>query len=203
LLVESKEENGAYWIILNREEKANAINIGMWRDILKKLNEGIASGSSLIAITGTGKYFSAGEDLGDLSKAATFTDALNLFLDTMRPVFDRIFRSPKPVVAAINGIAVGAGAELIFACDMAFAIPEATFALAQGRQGIGSALALTIGMLRIGRKQLAHLAMTGKRFGAKEAQEMGLINGIAASDLKVEIERLAQEVGRTPLPIPS
>ena len=199
MFVESKEKNGVYWIILNRSDKANAINLDMWRVIQGKLDEAIASPKcSVIAITGTGKYFSAGEDLTDLSKAASFTDALNLFLDTMRPVFDKIFRSPKPVVAAINGIAVGAGAELMFACDMAYATPEATFALAQGKQGIGPALALTIGMLRIGKKQLAELAMTGRRFGTKEAQDWGLINGVAKNGLEAEIERLAREVAKTP-----
>jgi len=199
LFVQSKESNGVYWIILNRPEKANAINLEMWRDILARLDDGIMSkNSTVIAITGTGKYFSAGEDLGDLSRASTFTEALNLFLDTMRPVFDKIFRSPKPVIAAINGIAVGAGAELMFACDMAFATPEATFSLAQGRQGIGPALALTIGMLRIGKKNLAELTMTGRKFGAKEAEEWGLINGVAESGLETEIERIAHEVAQTP-----
>jgi enoyl-CoA hydratase/carnithine racemase len=199
LLVESKEANGVFWIVLNRPEKANAINLDMWRQVLAKLEEGTASTkSSVIAITGTGKYFSAGEDLTDLSKASSFADALNLFLDTMRPVFDKIFRCPKPVIAAINGIAVGAGTELIFACDMAVAIPDATFALAQGRQGIGPALALTIGMLRIGKKQLAELGMTGRRFGAKEAQDWGLINGVAKNGLEAEVERLAREVAQTP-----
>jgi enoyl-CoA hydratase/carnithine racemase len=171
----------------------------MWKDISAKLDKGTAStGSSIIAITGTGKYFSAGEDLKDLFGTSNFNAALDLFLGTMRPVFDKIFRCAKPVVAAVNGVAVGAGVELVFACDMALAAPKATFALAQGRQGIGPALALTLGMVRMGKKRLAELGMTGRRFGAKEAEDWGLINGVARGSLEAEVEKLAKEVAMTP-----
>ena len=196
--MESREAGGVYWITLNRQDKANAISAEMWREISAKLDEGITSKSNVLAITGAGKYFSAGEDIADLGGATTFQASLGLFLDTMRPVFDKIFRCPKPVIAAVNGIAVGAGVELILACDMATAIPDATFALSQGRNGIGPAIALTIGLLQVGRKRLAELAMTGREFGVEEAMDWGLINGVAKNDLKTEVERLAAEIAQTP-----
>jgi len=197
--VESKEKGDVYWVILNRPEKANAINVQMWHDIADKLDEGSASEDSrVIALTGTGKFFSAGEDIVDLSGAATFTAAFDLFIGTMRPVFDRVLRCPKPVIAAVNGQAVGAGTEIVFACDMAVASPEASFSLAQGKRGIGPALALTLGMPVLGRKRLSEAALTGRKFSAEEAEEWGIINSVARGGLEAEVERLAEEIAQTP-----
>lgn len=184
---------------MNRPEKANAINAQMWRGIAEKIDEGTAStGSRVIAITGTGEFFSAGEDIKELDNASDFASALDLFVGTIRPVFDRILKSAKPVVAAVNGRAIGAGVELVLACDMAVANPDASFALAQGKSGIGPALALTVGMPTLGRKRLAELAMTGRRFSAEEAQRWGVINSLATEGLVTEVERLAEEVSQTP-----
>ena len=199
MLVESRESRNVFWIILNRPEKANAINEEMWRGIAGKLDEGSASrGSRVVAITGTGRFFSAGEDIVDLSGATTFTAAYDLFIGTLRPVFDRMLRCPKPVVAAVNGQAVGAGTEIIFACDLAVASPEASFSLAQGKRGIGPALALTLGMPVLGRKRLTEAAMTGRRFSAEEAEDWGIINAVAWGGLEAEVERLADEIAQTP-----
>jgi enoyl-CoA hydratase/carnithine racemase len=199
LLIESKEKNNVFWIILNRPEKANAINAEMWRGMAEKLDEGSASHDSrVVALTGTGRFFSSGEDIMDLSGATTFTAAYDLFIGTLRPVFDRVLRCPKPVVAAVNGQAVGAGTEIVFACDMAVASPDASFSLAQGKRGIGPALALTLGMPVLGRKRLSEAAMTGRRFTAEEAEDWGIINSIARGGIEVEVERLAEEIAQTP-----
>ncbi len=199
MLIESKEKGNVFWIILNRPEKANAINVQMWRELAEKLDKGSGSpGSRAIALTGSGRFFSAGEDIVDLSGATTFTAAFDLFMGTMRPVFDRMLKSPKPVIAAVNGQAVGAGTEIVFACDLAVASPDASFSLAQGKRGIGPALALTLGMPVLGRKRLSEAALTGRRFSAQEAEEWGIINSVAAGGLEAEVERLAEEIAQTP-----
>jgi enoyl-CoA hydratase/carnithine racemase len=199
LLIESKEKNNVFWIILNRPEKANAINAQMWRSIADKLDEGSKSPDSrVVALTGTGRFFSAGEDIVDLNGAATFMAAFDLFIGTLRPVFDRVLKCPKPVIAAVNGQAVGAGTEMVFACDMAVADAGASFSLAQGKRGIGPALALTLGMPILGRKRLSEAAMTGRRFSAEEAEEWGIINSIARGGLESAVETLADEIAQTP-----
>ena len=198
MLIDSREERGVFWIVLNRPEKANAVNLEMWKEIATKLDQGAASSSSsMIAITGSGRYFSAGEDISDLSQASTYAAAFELFVRTLRPVFDRILESPKPVVAAVNGPAIGAGAELTFLCDFTVAHPSAFFALAQGKNGIGPALGLTFGVGMLGRKRLAEMAMTGRRISAAEAERWGLVNTVA-ENLETEVERLAQQVSETP-----
>jgi enoyl-CoA hydratase/carnithine racemase len=199
MLIESKEKNNVFWVILNRPEKANAINAEMWRGIADKLDEGSrAVNSRVVALTGNGRFFSAGEDIVDLSGATTFTAAYDLFIGTLRPVFDKMLRCPKPVVAAVNGQAVGAGTEIVFACDMAVASPDASFSLAQGKRGIGPALALTLGLPVMGRKRLTEAAMTGRRFSAEEAEEWGIINSVARGGLEIEVERIADEIAQTP-----
>jgi enoyl-CoA hydratase/carnithine racemase len=199
MLVETKEKNNVFWVILNRPEKANAINAEMWRGIADKLDEGSrAADSRVVAITGNGRFFSAGEDIVDLSGATTFTAAYDLFIGTLRPVFDKVLRCQKPVIAAVNGQAVGAGTEIVFACDMAVASPDASFSLAQGKRGIGPALALTLGLPVMGRKRLTEAAMTGRRFSAEEAEEWGIINSVARGGLEVGVERIADEIAQTP-----
>lgn len=197
--VESREENRVFWIVLNRPEKANAIDQGMWKAMAERLDEGAASSSArMVALTGKGKNFSSGADMADLAKASTHTAAFEFLLGTIRPVFDRILRSPKPVVAAVNGPAVGGGAELVFACDMAIASPDAYFSLAQGRYGVGPALGLTFGIPVLGRKRLADMALTGRRVGPSEAERWGLINSVAQGNLEAEVEKLAEHVSETP-----
>ncbi|MDG6900589.1 MAG: enoyl-CoA hydratase/isomerase family protein [Nitrososphaerota archaeon] len=197
--IETKEENRVFWVVLNRPEKANAIDRAMWKSISDSLDEGAASSSSrVIALTGKGKNFSSGADMADLAKASTHTAAFEFLLGTIRPVFDRILRSPKPVVAAVNGPAVGGGAELVFACDMAVANPDAYFSLAQGKYGIGPALGLTFGVPVLGRKRLAEMALTGRRVSSSEAERWGLINSVAEGKLEAAVEKLAEHVSETP-----
>ncbi len=197
--IETREENRVFWVILNRPEKANAIDRAMWKSISDSLDEGAASSSSrVIALTGKGKNFSSGADMADLAKASTHTAAFEFLLGTIRPVFDRILRSPKPVVAAVNGPAVGGGAELVFACDMAVANPDAYFSLAQGKYGIGPALGLTFGVPVLGRKRLADMALTGRRVSSSEAERWGLVNSVVEGRLEAAVEKLAEHVSETP-----
>lgn len=197
--IESREAKRVFWVILNRPEKANAIDREMWKVLAEKLDQGALSDASrIIALTGKGKYFSSGADMKDIASAANHTAAFEFLLGRIRPVFDKILRSPKPVIAAVNGPAVGGGAELVFACDMAVASPEAYFSLAQGRYGIGPALGLTLGVPIIGRKRLADMALTERRVEAAEAERWGLINSIARGDMVVEVEKLADHISETP-----
>ena len=199
MLVESREENKVFWVVLNRPEKANAIDSQMWKLIADKFDQAATSSvSRVVALTGKGKNFSAGADISDLAKASTHSAAFEILLGSIRPVFDRILRCPKPVVAALNGPAVGGGAELVLACDMAIAKPEAYISLAQGRYGLGPAMGLTFGVPVLGRKRLADMALTGRRVSAQEAERWGLINSIAGGSLEAEVEKLASQISETP-----
>ncbi len=199
LSVKSEVRNNTYWIFLNRPEKLNAINLNMWKSLYDELLR--ASNSKevrAIVISGIGRYFCAGEDIEDLNSIRSFEDAVNIFLDHIRPVFDLILRNPKPVIAAVNGPAYGAGVELTFVADLAVAVKEAFFSLSQGKIGVGPALALTIGVPVIGRKRLLEMVLTGRKVTAEEAQSWGMINSIVDRDnLEEHVLAIANEITAT------
>ncbi|MDG6939960.1 MAG: enoyl-CoA hydratase/isomerase family protein [Nitrososphaerota archaeon] len=200
--IASRTSGGVRWITLNRPAKANAMSLAMWRRLREEVVGASAdAGVRVIAVTGAGKYFCAGEDIADLADADTVDASLSVFLDHIRPAFDAIACSPKVVIAAVNGPAVGAGTELTLVCDLAVASKDAYFALPQGRLGIGPSIALGTGLSVLGRKRLAEMVLTGRRVPAQEAAAWGLVNSVCESDLGEEVERLAEEVAAVPEPL--
>ncbi|MEM3832622.1 MAG: enoyl-CoA hydratase/isomerase family protein [Thermoprotei archaeon] len=197
--IESKIYENAYWIFLNRPEKLNAINVKMWDSLKNELIDASKNKNvRVIVISGIGRFFCAGEDIEDLNSLKSFDDALNLFLDHIRPVFELILRSPKPVMAAVNGPAYGAGVELILASDLAVAVRDSYFSLSQGRIGVGPALALVIGLPALGRKRLLEMVLTGRKVTAEEAYEWGMINYVVdKNDLEKWVISVVKEISLT------
>ncbi len=195
----SSKEGEVYWIVFNREEKANAINIDMW----KGLKELLASASEdkdvkIIALTGKGKYFTAGEDLNDLYKSDTFASSLNLFLDYVRPVFESIIRTSKVVVSVVNGAAIGVGVELAFASDLAIAHKDSYFMLPQGKVGVGPSLSLNFALPVLGKKRLFEMLITGRKVEAEEALKWGIVNELYDEDANPILKRYAQQAAKIP-----
>lgn len=195
----SSKEGGIYWVRFNREEKANAINIDMW----KGLKELLATASEdkdvkIIALTGRGKYFTAGEDLNDLDRSDTFESSLNLFLDYVRPVFESIIRTSKVVVSVVNGAAIGVGVELAFASDLAIAHRDAYFMLSQGKVGVGPPLSLSFALPVLGKKRLFEMLVTGRKVEAEEALNWGIVNELYDKDADSVLKRYEQEAAKIP-----
>jgi len=199
LSIKSEVRENTYWIFLNRPEKLNAINLKMWEDLQNELLQASENKEiKVIVISGNGEYFCAGEDIEDLYSIRNFEDAVNIFLDHIRPVFDLILRNPKPVITAVNGPAYGAGVELALVSDLTIAVKEAYFALSQGRIGVGPALALILGLPIIGRKRLLEMVLTGRRVSAEEAKNWGLINYVVDRDeLEKQVLMISNEISQT------
>lgn len=197
--IESKIYENIYWIFLNRPDKLNAMSLKMWDDLRNELT--VASQSKdirAIVISGVGRFFCAGEDIEDLNSIRSFEDAMNLFLDHIRPVFELILRSPKPVIAAVNGPAYGAGVELTLVSDLAIAVKDSYFSLSQGRIGVGPALALIIGLPVLGRKRLLEMVLTGRKVSADEAYEWGMVNYVVdKNDLERQVIDVVKEISLT------
>lgn len=200
LSIKSEIHENTYWIFLNRPEKLNAINLKMWESLQNELLQASENKEvRVIVISGSGKYFCAGEDIEDLYSIRSFEDAVNIFLDHIRPVFDLILKSPKPVITAVNGPAYGAGVELTLASDLTIAVKEAYFSLSQGRIGVGPALALAMGLPVIGRKRLLEMVLTGRKITAEEAKDWGLVNYVVnKDDLEKQVLMIANEISLTP-----
>lgn len=185
LLVE--EQNGVATLTLNRPEVMNAINF----DLLYGLRDQIEALKSkpeirVIIITGSGgKAFCGGADL----KERSTMDELQVkeFIFTIRNLFTSIEFLNKPVIAAINGFALGGGTELALSCDIRIAAINASMGLTETRFAIIPGAGGTQRLPRlIGRGKAKELIFTGRRVGAQEALEMGLVNKICANDVLLD-----------------
>jgi 2-(1,2-epoxy-1,2-dihydrophenyl)acetyl-CoA isomerase len=187
---------GAATIELSRPESMNAWNKQFGIDLLAAVEEVAGDdGVRAVCLTGAGRGFSSGADLRDISDEQTpegRPDVYKVLTERYHPIITGIRQMPKPVVAAVNGPAVGIGLSLALAADLVVAKESAYFLLAFVNIGLvpdgGSSLFVPE---RIGFTRAMELAMLGERVGAPQAQEWGLINQVVADDaFAATVERL-------------
>jgi len=187
-------------IILNRPDRMNAINSKMLEEIrglmetIERLNE-----VKVVIITSKEKYFCAGADIVELSPIETIQDAFK-FSRKIQLAFNSVADLPKPVIAAINGMALGGGCELALACDLRIASEDATFGLPEINIGVLPGAGGTQRLPRLlGVTKAKEMLFTGRKITAKEACNMGMINKVVALDkLQQEAEIWAQELAEKP-----
>ncbi len=187
-------ENKIAHVHINRPEKANSLNFDGWAELNKVFDE-LSSNSAVrvIVIKGNGKHFCAGMDLSALMhiaqsyegtcearKREKFSRDLQMLQDSISSIDD----CTKPVLAAVHGACVGAGVDLISACDMIYCTASAHFCIKEVDMG----LVADMGTLqRLPRKipsgVMSELAYTGRKLGGEEAVKIGLCNH-AATDLE-------------------
>ena len=126
-----EDAGGVRVITLNRPEVMNALNAAMRAGVRMAL-EGAAGRARVVVLTGTGRAFCAGQDLADAGPAATF-DLEAVLNEEYVPLLRAIRDCPLPVIAAVNGVAAGAGANLALACDVVVAADAATADRLQGQ----------------------------------------------------------------------
>jgi methylglutaconyl-CoA hydratase len=165
-------------IILNRPEVHNAFNnilINDLYDVFDKLNDD--SDIRAIIITGNGKSFCAGADLNWMRSVINYSFEQNLeeSLQLAKLMF-LIFTHSKPVIARINGSAVGGGVGLMSVCDILVANENSEFGLSEVKLGLVPAAISPFVMSRIGEPRARELFITGERISAKRAVEINLVN---------------------------
>lgn len=189
----SEEKDGILYLTVNRESKLNALNFATLEEIRNIFNE--VSDNKLIKaviITGSGeKAFIAGADISEIAEL----NELNArkFAENGQEIFSLIENCHKPVIAVINGFALGGGCELAMACHMRIATANAKFGQPEVNLGIipgyGGTQRLTY---LIGRGKANELMMTGDMIGAEEALSFGLVNYVLPS--KNEAMAKAEEI---------
>jgi enoyl-CoA hydratase/carnithine racemase len=179
-------------IILNRPEVLNALHSPMHFEMDAALNAFAADPDQWVGvITGAGeRAFSAGNDLkwqaagGEMRAPASGFGGLTARFDLT-----------KPLIAAVNGVAMGGGFEIALACDLIVAAESAVFALPEPRVGLA---ALAGGLHRlpraIGVKRAMGMILTGRRVGAEEGRALGFVNEVAPGELMVAAKRWAAEI---------
>jgi len=163
------------FITLNRPDKLNTFNRDMALQLQKRLDECKEKEVRSVYITGAGKAFSAGQDLSEVADPAG-PGMQRILGEHYNPIVSRIRKLEKPVVAAVNGVAAGAGANIALCCDIVVASKSASFLQAFSKIGLipDSGGTYTLPRL-IGWQKASALAMLGEAISATEAEEMGMI----------------------------
>ena len=177
-----EQDEDVIQITINRQDKLNAMNLGVMDEFISILDSLEKDSSKVIIITGEGtKAFSAGADIEymcNIGPAEAEKYALR-----GHEVLNRIEKLEKPVIAAVNGYALGGGCELALACDIRFASPNAQLGQPEVTLGICPGWGGTQRLLRIvGPARAKDLIFSGRKIMAEEAFSMGLINKIFPSD---------------------
>jgi 2-(1,2-epoxy-1,2-dihydrophenyl)acetyl-CoA isomerase len=202
LLIEQQE--GVRIITLNRPDKLNAFNGELTfklQDALKEAEKD--SKTRCVVITGAGRGFCAGQDLQDRMVSMDAGQRPSL-ADSIRrrynPITTRIRRMEKPVIAAVNGVAAGAGASVAYACDMRLASETASFIQSFSKVGLVPDSGSTFLLPRlIGPTKALELMMTAEKVDAQTALSLGMVNRVVPGDkLMEETLKLATQLAQGP-----
>jgi len=170
-------------LTLNRPEKLNAISPVMIAELLQALDEVEKGPDRALILTGAGRAFCAGMDLQALQDFRSQHEA-EIVADARRiaTLFRRLYAFPKPTIAAVNGAAIAGGCGLATLCDFTLAVPEATFGYTEVRVGFVPALVSSYVVRQVGEKRARDLLLSGRIFGAAEAQTLGMVNEVVEPD---------------------
>jgi methylglutaconyl-CoA hydratase len=182
---------------LDRPDKRNALN----GDLVSALTEELhalkkADEIRAVVLTGTGSAFSAGADLSSL-RAMQDASPLENKRDSraLANLFRTIYRHPKPVIARVNGHAIGGGCGLAAVCDFSIVAEGAKLGFSEVRIGFVPAIVMVFVRRKLGDTAARDLLLRGRLLSAKEAAELGLVTRVvSAEELNDEVEGLAQEL---------
>lgn len=188
-------------VTLNRPEKLNSFTRAMHKELGAALDEVAAAGARALVLTGAGRGFCAGQDLADLHFTPDLMTDLGALIDEhFNPLVRRLQALPLPVIAAVNGIAAGAGANLALACDIVIAARSSSFAQSFVKIGLVPDSGGTAFLpQRIGMARALGLAITGDKLSAEQAERWGLIwQVVDDAELSAVAGRLAAQLAQQP-----
>lgn len=180
-------------ITLNRPEIHNAFN----STVISELSAGFAEmendpQNGVVILTGAGKSFCAGADLNWMRSVVTQSFEENLAeSNALADLFWRIYSFKRPIIARVNGAAIGGGTGLVAVCDIAIAAKSAVFSFSEVKIGVVPACIGPYVVKKMGEGRARELFITGERMSASRAQAVGLVNQVVEDDrLDVEVDRL-------------
>jgi methylglutaconyl-CoA hydratase len=182
---------------MRRPEVHNAFNKQLILDLKTAFSE-LVTDTQLhaVVLTGEGPSFSAGADLNMMRESAAFTHEQNLD-DALRlaDLFDTINNFPCPVVARVNGAAMGGGLGLLSVCDIVIAVEGARLAFSEVKLGIAPAVISPYVVRKIGEAHARFLFVTGERFTSNLAQQIGLVHIVTKpEDLDAAVSKIVSEL---------
>lgn len=196
-----KRESGVATIVLNRPEKMNAVDPEMIEELVAATEEVRDDPAvRVVILTGAGRGFCAGGDLDSSIYETKDPGELSAVVLRFGQVSLNLRNSAKPVIAMVNGVAVGAGFSFMLACDIIIASDTARFGHVYLNIGVQSDAGATYFLPRmIGVPRACELIFTGKIIDAHEAERIGLVNRIVpAHELEAKVMEFAMKLAKSP-----
>lgn len=186
-------------VTLNRPDSLNALNTAVMRDVVDVF-ESIDRNSDIAVsvLTGSGRAFAAGADIKEM-QPQSFSD---MYVADYFAGWDRFAACRKPVIAAVNGFALGGGCELAMMCDVILASDKAKFGQPEIKLGVTPGMGGSVRLTKaVGKAKAMDLVLTGRMIGAEEADKMGLVSRVVAHDDLLETAKaVAEEVSGFSIP---
>lgn len=194
ILVDS--HSGILHIQMNRPEKKNALTRAMYAIIASSIRQADEDGSiRVVLISGSGNCFTSGNDLTDFREAPVGEKR------PRNPIIDAITQAQKPIVAAVNGPAVGVGTTMLLHCDLVYAGPSAHFQLPFVNLGLCPELGSSVLLpLLMGHQRASELLLLGEPFSAETARELGIVNEVCEEEklLEMALDKAKQLAAKPP-----
>lgn len=193
-------ENGVGKITLNRPKVFNSFNVPMAKEVQDALDKCDEDDNvRAIVLTGEGRAFCAGQDLQEATDPDG-PDMSTIVQVTYNPIIRRIRNIEKPIIAAVNGVAAGAGANIAICCDFCVATASASFIQAFSKIGLIPDSGGTFFLPRlIGLQKATAYMMTGEKVGAAEAERVGMIYKVYEDEaFAEEVDKLAGMLAQMP-----
>lgn len=196
----SSISNGVLKLTLNRPEVFNSFNKTLALALQKALDEAKNDETvRCVVLSGEGKAFCAGQDLAEATDP-NGPELKSIVKEHYNPIIQKIVELPKPVIAAVNGVAAGAGANIALACDIVLAKESASFIQAFSKIGLIPDSAGTFFLPRlVGAQKALALMMTGEKVGAADAEAMNMIYKAIPDDaFESEVIKLSEQLAQMP-----
>ncbi len=186
------------WVIIDRESKGNSLDVEHAR-LLREAIQGECArpDTSVVALRGAGeRFFSTGVDLESVASIGSADDAVRLMMDGLGGVCRSIIECSKPVIAAVNGHAVGIGFEIVVASDLAGAVRGVKMGSPAVRWGMVPPASTTIGQYILGQKLAAYIVLTGDLLRSEDLYRAGLLNAVfdSVGELESWVESVAEKI---------
>jgi len=191
-------ENGVQWLRLNRPESMNAVNAELRAALAAAVRDAERSPEvRVVVVTGSGRAFCSGADVREFASREGAVEAIS---GEYERILTGLRTMPKPVIAALNGVAAGIGASIAMACDLRYATPEAALVEAFVKIGLTPDGGATWFLPRfIGTAKAFEIMYTGDPLPAADAERFGLYNRVVPADsLEETVRDLAQALARGP-----
>ena len=200
-MVRVETDGRVHTLAFDRPGAKNALTADAAAELVDALEAAEAADARAVVVTGDGDAFCAGGDIEAMAtREETPGEAYDRVRESLTAVIETLLTLPLPVIAKVNGDAVGAGTNVAAACDFAYAATEARFGEVFGNVGLipdsGGTFILPA---LVGLRTAKELTMTGRLFDAEEAADMDLINrAVPAADLDSDVHDLLETLGRKP-----